>query len=88
MNPWDRRTGSVTLLLVGTAMLIGLAALIVLAPVAKCSNCDGHAVILWTTGERPKDTHDPRVIMACARCKATGRITLLNLWIQGSDVAN
>ena len=83
-----RRYGTGTFLFIGLVLLLVLTPLIVLVPLAKCSNCDGHAVILWSTGPRPKFVQDPRVIMACGRCQATGRITLINLWIKGPDVAN
>jgi hypothetical protein len=88
MSASNRRTPAKTFLFVGLVGFLLLIPLLVLVPLFQCPNCDGHAVILWTTGARPKSAQDPRVIIACGRCKATGRITIVNLVIVGPEVAN
>ena len=74
MDPSNRRTNSVTPLLVGIVLLIGLAGVFVaFVPAFKCPEVWLHGSVYYMNNPNAR----------CDRCKDRNRVTLLNRWMMG-----
>ena len=78
MDPSNRRTSSVTLLLVGLVVLIGLGAITsALLPIVDCPK--NHL------DEQLKQSRGTQGYLPCTRCGGEGKVTFLNRWLKGRE---
>jgi hypothetical protein len=83
MDPSNRRSSSVTALLGGLVVLIGLAGLMAMVPMVKCPNCDGSGVFVpLVISGRDDGSSWPR----CPYCVGNGKVRLLKKWMWGGEI--